>query len=574
MILDARKIPAGTTLECQTCVIGGGAAGVTAFLELASHGRDVVLLEGGGTRREPLMQDTYRGEIPDVEPQSDVVGAGGSHPPLDSTREKKLGGTSSWGGRCAPLDSVDFEPRQGLTDTGWPIGRDDLTPYYERANRYLQAGRFAYTSKASGLGADSFLLRGGTDRCVEDTKIFRYSPPTHFGKTYRRDLHRASQQVFHHANALCLECAPDRMAVASVIVASRPGQHFRVVANDFIVACGGLESARLLMASNNHAGTPLGAGDDALGRYYMTHLDAIVGTVRFTGPAPLAAYSYELSDDGVYCRRLLTVREDVQRAEALLNVGAAFFMPHPKDPSHRDGLLSAYALSKEVLYRARMGFKSRRYGRYGLNEERIQAKRHMVNVAREPWRIAKFAGTWATGRSLARRKLPSFLSEVSSGSYRIHFNGEQSPSRDNCVELADQVDEFGIPRLRVRWHVRESDYDSISRSLGIMGAALGRLRHEVRVPSTAEGLFDAMGGGFLAGTHAMGTTRMGTDPTSSVVNPECRVHGLQNLYIASSSVFPTGGFAPPTLTIVALAIRVADFIRSGRGQVQQAFAAG
>jgi choline dehydrogenase-like flavoprotein len=562
VIADARDLAPGAAIHCDMCVIGGGAAGVTAFLELARRGRDVVLLEGGGIRREALAQGTYREDVLSAGPTSEVVGAGGSHPPLESTREKKLGGTSSWGGRCAPLDRIDFDAGGGGPDRGWPISLEDLAPFYERANRWVEAGDFQYTSAGSGLDPSAFVLGGAVDAEIDDSKLYRFSPPTHFGKRYKRALEQSTSRVYFHANVLRLELAPDGEAVLSVFGASLPGRPFRVLADSFIVAAGGLESTRILLASGRAAGRPVGTGHDLVGHCYMTHLDAIVGDVDFTARAPLPAYSYELSRDGVYCRRLVSVRESLQHERGLLNMAAAFFMPLPKDPSHGDSLLSAYALTKEVLYRARLGFKSRRYGRYGLHDEPVRTAAHAANIVRNPGKVAKFGSTWVTRRSLARRKLPSFLSEVASGNYRIHFNAEQSPSQANRVTLGDSMDEFGVPRLRVRWHVAESDYESIGRSLSVVAQALERLGvAQVRVPGNARELFEAMGGGFLAGTHAMGTTRMGSSPRTSVVDTDCRVHGVRNLYIASSSVFPTGGFAPPTLTIVALAVRVADVVQ-------------
>jgi choline dehydrogenase-like flavoprotein len=561
MITDARDIPAGTQIHSKICVIGGGPAGVTAFLELAGRDRDILLLEGGGTRRESFLQDTYRGEPSDMEPEAGKAGAEGSHPPLESTREKKLGGTSSWGGRCAPLDPIDFETKDGIPDTGWPVSREELATYYERANSYVEAGNFEYTSASAGLGASPFLLGNGVEADIEDTKLFRYSRPTHFGKRYRKALRRPGSRVFYHANVLSLEPGPDGSSVSSVLVESWPGRRFRVVADAFIVAVGGLESARLLLVSGRRAKAPIGTGHDSVGHYYMTHLDAMVGHVRFTRSAPLPAYSYEHSRDGIYCRRVLSIRESVQREHGLLNLGGVFFMPHPKDSSHGNSLLSAYALTKEVLYRTRIGFKSRRYGLYELHQEPVRVTRHLRNITADPWSLARFVPTWTTRRWLAKRKLPSFLTQVNSGTYRIHFCAEQTASFANSVFLGESADRFGVPRLRVRWQVATADYESIGRSLQIMSDSLGKLGlAHAAMPTTVDELIEAMDGGFLAGTHAMGTTRMGRSPASSVVDSACRVHGVRNLYIASSSVFPTGGFAPPTLTIVALAVRIADTV--------------
>ena len=561
MVRDAREIPADAVIRSDICVVGGGAAGITVFLELARRGSDVVLLEGGGTRRESLSQDTYRGDALTVEP--DAGRSGSHHPPLESTREKKLGGTSSWGGRCAPLDGIDFEARAHVPESGWPITRETLVPYYERANLHVEAGNFEYSSHVALPVGPSFLVQDGVDPVIDDTKLFRFSPPTNFAKSYRKTLEQSKARVFYHANVLRLEPTADGGAISSAVVSPLPGRELRVRARAFIVAAGGLETTRLLLASGRHANAPVGAGYDFVGHCYMTHLEGRIGRVQFgPRPAPVAAYSYELSRDGVYCRRIMSVTEDMQRNSALRNLGAVIHRPNPKDPSHRDSLLSAYALTKEVLYRQELGFKSRRYGLQGSIQEPIQVSSHAANVLRDPWSFATFTVDWTRRRWLAERKLPSFLREVKDGVYRVHFDAEQSPSYSNSVTLGDSLDAFGVPRLRVRWRVSNDDCESIARSLRMIGDAVERLGlGRAKLPATAEDLIEAIGGGFLAGAHAMGTTRMGYSPGSSVVDADCRVHGIGNLYIASSSVFPTSGFAAPTLTIVALAVRIADAVK-------------
>jgi choline dehydrogenase-like flavoprotein len=153
------------------------------------------------------------------------------------------------------------------------------------------------------------------------------------------------------------------------------------------------------------------------------------------------------------------------------------------------------------------------------------------------------------------------LTKSKSGTYRLHFSAEQAPSPTNTVALDGDLDEFGIPRLNVRWSPSESDHDSIVRSLGLIASELDRLGlASAEMPKNIEELTQAMGGGFLGGTHAMGTVRMSASPREGVVDQDCRVHGMSNLFVASSAVFPTGGFGPPTLTIIALAVRIAETV--------------
>jgi choline dehydrogenase-like flavoprotein len=457
---------------------------------------------------------------------------------------------------------VDFEQRDSLTGSGWPITRSDLDAYYERAQLYCEVGAFEYSSRLALPNGPRFLLPEDVLADFTDDKLLRYSRPTDFGTRYRHQLHgTAHTRVLHNANVLHLELNADGNGVSRVVAATAPGRTFVVEARIFILAGGGLETTRLLLASRLHSGKPMGAGDELIGRYYMTHLDGFVGSLRFSGPDPQPAYSYDRSRDGIYCRRLICLHEEMLKKGGLLNFSAVLQIPDPEDPTHGDGLLSAYALAKQSMHRAELGFKSRRYGM--RRTKRFTVWPHVRNMARDPGRLAGFGAAWARNRWFASRKVPSFLVRPKSGEYRFLFSAEQSPSPSNTVGLSAQQDEFGVPRLTVRWRVSSEDYDSVVRALAVVGSEIRRLGiGTASTPSSPEELAEAIGGGFLGGTHAMGTLRMSSSPRGGVVDQQCRLHGISNLFVASSAVFPTGGFAAPTLTIVALAIRVADTVRN------------
>jgi choline dehydrogenase-like flavoprotein len=564
MILDAGRLPPGTVIRTEVCVIGAGAAGITASLELARRRHEVVLLEAGGLSQSRTSQHELSGDIVRSDLDGEQADEDSLHPQLDIVRQRRLGGTTgAWGGRCRPLDEIDFEARDYVPGSGWPLGRSDLEPYYRRAQEYCEVGEYEYTSQAAFPRSEKFLFQEGVGREVMDSKLFRYSRPTDFGKRYRALLRTSPYiRVLYHGTVLRLEVAIDGAKIHGAVVASSPGREFRVEARSFVLAGGGLETARLLLLSGAHAKAGIGTGHHLIGRNYMTHLDGFVGKLRFGEPAPRAAYTYELSRDAVYCRRVISVTEATQRMRGLLNFGCVLYPPAWENPSHGDGLLSAFAVAKQALYRTKLGFKSRRYGL--RRNTPFPWGAHLRNIIQDPMGLPGFAAQWSRRRWLASRKLPSFLVQPRSGEYRILFSAEQSPSYSNVVGLADERDSYGLPRLRVRWGVADSDRLSILTTLSIIAEEVQRRGVGVaEVPMTVEELASSMGG-FLGGTHAMGTTRMAASPTSGVVDRECRVHGIGNLYIASSAVFPTGGFAPPTLTIVALSIRICDVLdRSG-----------
>jgi choline dehydrogenase-like flavoprotein len=544
VLIDARTLPGGTVLECEVCVVGGGAAGISAALEMAEKGRDVVLLEAGGPGPEADAQNSYRGEI-ESSPGGDV------HPPLESVRQKLLGGTtSSWGGRCLPLDEQDL--------ARWPLRLADLEPYWRRAHPYLHLGEYEYSTSAALPDSGRFIVGLGGSAVVRDDLVWRYSLPTHFGKAHARRLRELPRlRVYCHANVLRFEFAPDGAAVSAARASGAPDHQLRVEARAYVLAAGGLETTRLLLLSERYARGRAAWPSELVGRGYMTHLDGALGRIRFRSQPPRPVYAYEVSHDGVYCRRLVALTAEARRQQGLPNLGFVFTAPPARDPAHGDGLLSAYALTKEFLYRSKLGFKS---ARYGIGAEPLAVWPHVRNVGRDAPRLAAFGVGWTRRRLLASRKLPSFLAQSRSNEYSILFNAEQSPSDGNRLTLSDECDASGLPRLRVAWHATESDVTGIARALGLIRDELQRQGlASVDLPATPERL-RTENGGFMAGTHAMGTTPMGTAARNGVVDADCRLHGVPNLYVASSSVFPTSGFAAPTLTIVALALRICDTI--------------
>jgi len=547
VLIDARGLPSAECVRAQACIVGSGAAGITLALELADGGIDVVALEGGGLRLEDDAQDTFRGHLSE----------GTEHDPLELVRQKRFGGTTSqWGGRCSPLHAIDFERRPWVTDSGWPIGLDDLTRHYRRAHRYCDLGAYAYDARHA-LGDPQPFVTDGSAAAVEDGQLWRWSPPVRFGRRFRRTLADARNvRVLHHASVLRLERDASGGPVRRAVVAVGPDRHLFVEADVFVLATGGLECARLLLASNSEAPAGLGNGHDLVGRFYMTHPVAEVGQVRFASAQRAQAGAFQRTVDGVYCRRMLRVTDDVQRREELRNLAAALWYPDPLDPVHGDGLLSAFALVRAGLARGRLDWKSAGvHARYG-NIADVPA--HLGNLLRDLPEVGRFGLTWVARRWLARRAVPSFMTRHTTGAMRLRFDAEQSPERENRVTLTRRLDGLGMPRLEVHYRVGTADRSSIARSLGLLGVEVARLGcGRVEVPD--EERIGALT--FGDGTHQMGLTRMADSPRKGVVDRSCRVHGTANLYLASSSVFPTSGAVGPTLTIVALAIRCADTIR-------------
>jgi choline dehydrogenase-like flavoprotein len=541
MLLDGRRVPKGSTIECDVCIVGAGAAGITVANELDGRPERVLLLESGGMERSRAAQELNAGEVADPR----------HHGPLDGYRVRRFGGTSTvWGGWCAPFDPLDFQVRPHVPYSGWPIGRSDLDPFYARAHRYCELGAYAYGASQVPGGAATPTIPGLADPKVVADKLWLVSPPTNFGRSYRDRLRRSGNvTVCLHSSALKLATdAPghvDRVQVGCV-----QGNQFWVRARAFVLAAGGLEATRLLLLSDDHHPNGLGNDHDLAGRFYLSHLTGDLGEVELRPSGGRVLWGYQTTADGVYCRRRLGVHPTCQQAEQLLNFAAILDRPAPDDPSHGDGVLSAVYLAKLARGRAN-------------GASRAQVTAHLGNVLRDAGGVARSSATWARGRLLSARRLPSLLPNLDGNRFTLHYDAEQAPNPESRVRLDDRLDRFGLRRLKVDWRFSSADVDSVVRSSQLLEQALhqagvGRLlldpeaRRE-RVHELAS-----------VGSHHLGTTRMAEDPARGVVDTDCRVHGVDNLWIASGSVFPTASFARPTLTIVAMAIRLADHLKRSR----------
>ena len=501
MYQDARQIPDGTALDTDLAIIGAGAAGITLARALAGAPFRICLIESGGLEPEEDIQALAGGES-----------VGVPYGPLEATRLRQFGGsTGHWGGWCRPLDALDFERRDWVEQSGWPIGRAELDPYYPAASAVCEAGPFAYDDIAGWegkLGVAGFMPPGGD----MVRRVIQFSPPTRFGERYRADLAAAPNLLtLLHANVVDLAASDNAAEVAGLTLATLDGKRHRLTARCYVLAAGGIDNARMMLLSNGVQPAGLGNGGDMVGRCFMEHphiysmgnlLLPDISTI-----SPLCLDDQDLAGQGL--RGNFMPSAPFQRSRRLLN--ATFTL----------GVSARFASRAEI----------------GAGEHPLAAP--LLDVLRDGARPT--AGV-------------PFGFRVGIGGA-----GEQSPNRASRVTLGEDRDALGLPRARLDWRPTRDDKASLLRNLRALGASfaaagLGRLH--VTLPDDDDWPADLVGG-----NHHMGTTRMAAAPKDGVVDGDCRVHGIGNLYIAGSSVFATSGAANPTLTIVALALRLADHLR-------------
>jgi choline dehydrogenase-like flavoprotein len=547
VILDANEMPDGEMASADVCVVGAGAAGISMALELAGSSIDVLLLESGGLETEKATQDLYAGAVADER----------LHSPPDRYRQRRFGGTTTiWGGRCTPFDAIDFEHRDYMPNSGWPIDRDALLPFYYRANQLCEAGDFAYTQTAAFDRPLRPMIKGFEGLYFTTDTLERFSCPTDFGARYAHRLRAASNvRVVLHGNVTAIRLDPSGSRVESLTVCTLAGKLMKVRARQFVLATGGLEVARLLLASRDTHPRGVGNAHDVVGRYYMCHLAGTLGTLSIDQPRGAVWNTYDVSDDGVYCRRRIALKPETQRQLRIGNFVARLHHPRITDPKHGNAILSLLFLSKFLI--------PYEYGKRLHGEERASVRmwiEHFRNVLVGPFDAAAFAWHMLRDRKLAERKFPSIIIKPKANIFSLDFHAEQQPNRDSRVTLMPEVDALGMPRLKVDWRYTEIDVATVSDAIALLAedikrGGVGTLAYE---PADIE--FEITRYGAYGGHH-IGTARMGVDPHTSVVDSDCRVHGVSNLSIASSAVFPTSSQANPTLTVVALALRLADRLR-------------
>lgn len=522
MLQDFRQRDDGAVIETDVCVIGAGAAGIALARELAGSARTVCVIESGGLEAEPSTQALYEGTV-----------VGEPYPPLEATRLRYFGGTTNhWGGRCRPLDAIDFEPRSWVPHSGWPITRQDLDSFYARAQVICELGPYEY-DPAIWRPLLPGLIALRPDRLVN--RLWQLSPPTRFGQRYRDDLARATNvRVLLNANAVEIVVNDAATAVREVRLKTLDGKAGTVRLRTVVLACGGIENPRLLLASNRVITAGIGNGHDRVGRFFLEHPHA---QIAFAVPtAPLERFR-------VYSGRV----------KATTAVGTAVIQAKP-------GLSEAFQRTERLLNGCvDMGFG------YDRSEGYLTLRR-----------VAKTLGRGAMPDDLggAVLRMVGDLDGLALGLYRrlrdenvfwFGANVEQAPNPDSRVTLDETRDALGLPRVRLDWRLSAIDKRTtrvVCRLVGEELARLGIARMRMDDWLLAD---DTRWMDLGIRYHHIGTTRMSDDPKHGVVDRECRVHGIANLFVVGSSVFATSGYANPTLTIVALAVRLADRLKDGGG---------
>ncbi|WP_072395374.1 GMC family oxidoreductase [Hyphomicrobium sp. CS1GBMeth3] len=517
MLIDARSLPDGAKLYTDVCIVGGGIAGITLARTLERRGIASILLEAGGLKFSGRSH--YEGEV------------SGLAYDLAASRTRQLGGSSNcWWGWCTPFSEMDFRKRSWVPNSGWPIASADLEPYYPAAAEMLQIDAFDGTGGQRHAAAVPAALTSGDLAAW----ISHLSPPTRFNDAYLAML-RASPLIKLFLNAPVVEIlTSDPPTLARGVRIKADGQDRVVEARIVVLAAGGIENPRLMLASNAVEAAGVGNQHDTVGRYFMDHPRLRIGHVRLKEPERV--------------RRLFDVRYYYGNRSLRERVAGSIGLSDALQERGQllqcfSGLMASYIGEEapgvdiaKTVYKAVM-----------LPQSPPLAARSLLSVV-----SALPAASFAYAASLTR-------STALVRHFEIQSALEPVPDRDNRVTLSERRDELGMSRPRLSWRIGEAEKRTHLAALNAIKSAI-----EGHGLGSVEIRGDDMGAEWetlvLPSNHHMGTTRMSENAREGVVDADCRVHGYGNLFVAGSSVFPTGAGQPPTFTIVALALRLADTV--------------
>ncbi len=541
----------------DACVVGAGPAGITVAMELAERGLHVGLIESGTEGYSSKAQQLSNAEIT----------TSGSHSVMAHAVRRGLGGTSAlWGGRCVPLDPIDFEQRDYVSESGWPLTHGDLQPFYKRACQILDVGEANFMVSASEeLTTRKQQLSANfkdTDTVIA-THLERWSRQPNVWISNKSKL-----QSHPHITMLTgMTCVGLRQAelngpVSEALVqptASAQAKPVNIKARVFVLACGGIESTRLVL---NSIGDPMGlklTSAHLVGRYYMGHPSGKIADIALFGDPLETLYGFE-RDGGVYVRRRIGLHRTALHKERLLSI--AFWLDNPplSDWRHGSGVLSAAYLALATPWLGSLLAPAAIRKRV-LGEQPIQSMPHIRNCMRSPLKTALFCADFIYRRYIAKPRLPGFFTFSETNRYALHYHAEQAPNWDSTITLSAEVDAHGLRRARIALKWSQQDVKSIIRAHKVLDAALqkndiGRLIYRYS-PTALEQTIEKQA---VDGFHQMGSLRMAVDSSRGVTDLYGRLYGTSNCYVASSATFPTSGQANPTLALVALALRQAQHI--------------
>jgi choline dehydrogenase-like flavoprotein len=520
MLQDFCDYPNAADIQTDLCIIGAGAAGLAIAQEFLNQSQiKVVVLESGG-----IKPDTATNAL------NDAINIGYKHIGSTLGRNRSLGGaTHLWAGQCIRMDAIDFEPRPWIEQSGWPLTLTDLNPFYERAEAFFELTNPTY-------GEAIWQPFGVKPPAVNPSQLFYKSTiwceQPDLGQRYRQALETSPTiTVLLNATVTNLKANAARSQVDSLAIQTLTGKTGTIRAKCFILACGGIENARLLLLSDG-----LGNDFDQVGRYFQDHPNTNCATIHTDNPRSLQDPLALLYDRKTKLRYLprFCLSPTIQREKEVLNSVSYLVFEFPEQ--------SAVGAAKHLYTSLKHGKMSPTFGQ------------DLKTLALESGDILNL---------LYRRYFKGLSAGTPPTRIWVHAHLEQAPNPASRITLSDHRDALGLKLPCIDWRLGDLEKRTTTIIAHTLKSEFERLNlGQVHIADWLSQDDADWSENYIDAYHHIGTTRMALSPRQGVVNANAQIHGISNVWIAGSSIFPTSGYANPTLTLVALALRLSDHLKA------------
>jgi hypothetical protein len=533
------------------CIIGSGPAGIILALEYSrlNPGKSLLLLEYGDQNLK------IKNSLDDSIVLTNTVN---HHTPYEATN-KGFGGTSqTWGGRCVNYNPIDFCERE-IIDGNCTWSEDtnkQIQKYLDISARYFECGEAAFSINQIPAFKNTRIAEGFVEGIVTDSQIERWSMPTRFANRYADDISKASNIALlqgFEARSFSKVNEPGKASILS-IRNIHTKELLNVKADKFIIAAGAQESTRLLLR-NTQLFSNLEQVPAALGKYYQGHLSGKIASVKFYGSPEKTDFGFMRDGEGVYLRRRFQFTDAFLKKSNLLNTAIWLDNPLYYDPAHGSGAMSFMYLAMI------MPIIGKKLAPPAIAQSVTKGKvtgigRHLLNVFKQlPGSVFKPVSIFYK-RYLLTRKLPGVFLYSPDNNYALHFHAEQMPDEKNSMRLDTDGE-----TLIIDYSLNDDDINSVIKLHKVLDKYLRDLKcGELTYWFKEEDLYDAIKQMSKDGIHQSGTTRMAASAAKGVVDEDLKVWGTDNVYICSSSVFPTSSQANPTFLLGAFAARLAAYL--------------
>jgi len=533
------------------CIVGAGPAGIIVALEyhnLQPNHRILLIEYGtGGAASRNRLDDSIR-----------IVQTANHHSPYECTNKGLGGSTATWGGRCVMYDEIDFMQRSILEgQCTWNTSLfHESRGYANRAAEYFECGDGKFNLNEIPQFAVSRIAENFQNGEVSDSIIERWSMPTRFGGRYGPQI--ASSPTIHLLTgweAFSFGVTSERGTVSEVNIRDfSRGRTAKITARKAVIAAGAQETTRLLLRSRQ-VFAKRGGPPPSLGKYYQGHVSGKIASVRFYGDPKKTEYGFLRASDGVYLRRRLQLSTEALLENDLLNTALWLDNPRYANPKHRNGAMSfMYLAMITPILRKKLAPPAIAHS---ITQGKVdKLPQHIGNVLKDFPKSLAIPAVIFYSRYCLKRKLPGVFLYSGRNVYALHFHAEQVPVPENRMDLDGDQE-----TLNIHYTLTDRDVDSVIRTHELVDKWLRKCNcGELEYWYPRNELPAAIRSMSVDGLHQVGTTRISASADDGVVDCNLRVWGASNLYVCSSSVFPTSGQANPTFLLGAFAVRLAHHL--------------